>query len=257
VEEKRPNRIEDETIVTPGDEQAPATRPAEDEATAAGPVGEEAFTDRPTGDVTPIEGRTVFDDAVAGNSPTDETSMSPPASERISTPPPIGERATTRTRTDEPAEARPIGQETPSTRPIAYATPPEQIQPEARRLYRSRQERMLGGVAGGLAQYFNVDPALVRLAFVILTLSGGAGILAYIIMAIVVPERPTVESEPVITGTIDNNRGREVLALVLVGFGLLLLANNLGLFGFFRWQQFWPLVLIAIGIVLLFNRSRS
>ncbi|HUE75910.1 MAG TPA: PspC domain-containing protein, partial [Chloroflexota bacterium] len=141
--------------------------------------------------------------------------------------------------------------------PVAHETPPGHDQTNVKRLNRSRNERMLGGVAGGLAQYFNVDPAFVRLAFVILSLSGGAGILAYIIMIIVVPERPAHEPEPAITGSIDGNRGREFLALILVGFGLLLLANNLGLFGFLRWQQFWPLVLIAIGLFLLFNRPRS
>lgn len=60
-----------------------------------------------------------------------------------------------------------------------------------KRLYRSRGERMIAGVAGGLAEYFNVDPSLVRLAFVALTLfGGGTGLLAYLILAIVVPLEP-------------------------------------------------------------------
>jgi len=60
-----------------------------------------------------------------------------------------------------------------------------------RRLYRSRGDRMLAGVAGGLADYFGVDPTLVRLAFVLLALPGGApGILPYIVLALVVPEAP-------------------------------------------------------------------
>jgi phage shock protein C len=56
-----------------------------------------------------------------------------------------------------------------------------------RRLYRSTQDRMIGGVCGGLGDYFNIDATLVRLAFVIVTLLGGAGVLAYIIMWIVMP----------------------------------------------------------------------
>lgn len=61
-----------------------------------------------------------------------------------------------------------------------------------KRLYRSRDERMVAGVAGGIAQYFNVDPTLVRLAFVAFTLAGsGAGLLAYLTLAALVPLEPT------------------------------------------------------------------
>lgn len=57
-----------------------------------------------------------------------------------------------------------------------------------RRLYRSRDERMVAGVAGGISRYFNVDPTLVRLAFVAFTLAGGgSGLLAYVILAILMP----------------------------------------------------------------------
>ncbi|MCS6835152.1 MAG: PspC domain-containing protein [Anaerolineae bacterium] len=59
-----------------------------------------------------------------------------------------------------------------------------------KRLYRSREDRQLAGVCGGLAEYFNVDPTLVRLVFVAMTLLGGPGLLIYIIMAVVVPESP-------------------------------------------------------------------
>jgi phage shock protein C len=59
------------------------------------------------------------------------------------------------------------------------------------RLYRSRDERVLAGVAGGLAEYLDVDPSLVRVVWVILALfSGGAFLLIYIVMALVVPEEP-------------------------------------------------------------------
>ena len=59
------------------------------------------------------------------------------------------------------------------------------------RLYRSRSDRMLAGVAGGLAEHFDLDPSIVRVGWVILTiLSGGIFLLIYIVMAIVVPEEP-------------------------------------------------------------------
>jgi phage shock protein C len=61
---------------------------------------------------------------------------------------------------------------------------------EIKRLYRSRDERMLGGVSGGLAAYLNTDPTLIRLLFVLFALLGGPGIIAYLIMWIVVPLEP-------------------------------------------------------------------
>ena len=59
-----------------------------------------------------------------------------------------------------------------------------------RRLYRSRNDRTLAGVCAGIAEYFGWDPTLVRLAWVLLTLLGGSGILLYLIMWLVVPEAP-------------------------------------------------------------------
>ena len=70
---------------------------------------------------------------------------------------------------------------------------------EMKRLYRSRQERMLGGVCGGLAEYLNVDPTLIRLIFVVLALMAGPGILAYFIMWIIVPLEPKETAVPALT----------------------------------------------------------
>jgi phage shock protein C len=62
---------------------------------------------------------------------------------------------------------------------------------EKKRLYRSKKDRKIAGVCGGLAEYFGIDPVLPRLIFVILLLPGGLpGFLPYIIMWIVVPEDP-------------------------------------------------------------------
>lgn len=65
-----------------------------------------------------------------------------------------------------------------------------------RRLYRSRNERMIGGVCGGLGEYFNIDPTLIRLLFVVFALTGGSGVLAYLIFLVVVPEEPLDAPEP-------------------------------------------------------------
>lgn len=61
---------------------------------------------------------------------------------------------------------------------------------EIKRLYRSRTDRIIGGVSGGLGQYLGIDPTVVRLLFIIFALAGGPGLLAYIIMLIVVPLEP-------------------------------------------------------------------
>jgi len=62
---------------------------------------------------------------------------------------------------------------------------------EIKRLYRSKDERMLAGICGGLSEYFKIDPVIWRLLFVFATLAGGPGLILYIIMWIVVPEKPT------------------------------------------------------------------
>jgi phage shock protein PspC (stress-responsive transcriptional regulator) len=61
-----------------------------------------------------------------------------------------------------------------------------------KKLYRSARERMLGGVAAGVAEYFDIDPTIVRLVFVLSIFAGGAGIIAYIIMWIIVPQGPFI-----------------------------------------------------------------
>ena len=60
-----------------------------------------------------------------------------------------------------------------------------------KRLYRSRKDKMLAGICGGLAEYFAVDPSLVRIAGVLLCLYAGTGLLVYILAAIIIPEDPT------------------------------------------------------------------
>lgn len=57
-----------------------------------------------------------------------------------------------------------------------------------KRLFRSKKDQMIGGVCGGLAEYLNIDPAIVRIVAALLMLTWGTGILLYIIMWIVIPE---------------------------------------------------------------------
>ena len=65
-----------------------------------------------------------------------------------------------------------------------------------KKLYRSQKDRMVGGVCGGLGEYFGIDPTLVRLLFVFFALAGGPGLIAYLIFLIVVPDESSQTSSP-------------------------------------------------------------
>ena len=132
------------------------------------------------------------------------------------------------------------------------------------RLYRSRTDRMLAGVAGGLAEMWGVDPSLVRIAWALLVvLTGGLALLVYVVMAIVVPEGepgptsgPPAEPSRSAAGLRPTRAPRENDPSVAVIGGLLLI----GLGAFFLVREFlpaidfdviWPLVLIGIGVTLV------
>ena len=61
---------------------------------------------------------------------------------------------------------------------------------KGKKLYRSRENAMLAGVCGGIGEYFDIDPTIVRLAWVVLGFCGGVGLWAYIIAAVIIPQRP-------------------------------------------------------------------
>jgi phage shock protein C len=132
-------------------------------------------------------------------------------------------------------------------------------------LRRSRRRRRRGRGRGGIAEYFNVDPVLIRLAFVVVTLAGGAGVLAYIVLAIVMPDGDPVPSgggeAPFLTegvprtGPVTGRNASAIGALLLIGIGMLFLIDNLQWFGWFRPGMFWPLILIGLGVALLAKRG--
>ena len=59
-----------------------------------------------------------------------------------------------------------------------------------KKLYKSNTNKVIDGVCGGIGEYFNIDPTLVRLAWVVCCALGGSGLLAYIIMALIIPRQP-------------------------------------------------------------------
>lgn len=136
----------------------------------------------------------------------------------------------------------------------------------AKRLYRSATNRMIWGVCGGLAEYFDIDTVLVRVIFVILALgSGGVGVLLYILLAIVTPFRGVltpispegIQQEELEGSPQESVRGAQVAGTILVGLGLFFLLSNLNLFWWFRWGNLWPIILIAIGVAIFLGRWRK
>ena len=80
---------------------------------------------------------------------------------------------------------------------------------EPRKLYRSADDRWLAGVCGGLANYFNLDPTLVRVIFVVLALVGLGGVILYLLMWVIVPPEPTEEEQAIMDNIIDEEIAEE------------------------------------------------
>ncbi len=149
-----------------------------------------------------------------------------------------------------------------------------------KRLYRSRKNRMLGGVCGGIAEYFEIDPVIVRLVAVALFFVGGSAMLAYIIALIIIPYEPYEsvtgkDQSPAanlsVSASTDPARAAAAaprstanesvplfLGIVLIILGVLFLMHNLPFFSpFYHWARhyvrhfFWPSILIVFGVFLI------
>jgi len=122
-----------------------------------------------------------------------------------------------------------------------------------KRLYRSRHHRYLGGVCGGIADYFNIDPAMMRVLWVIFTLAGGAGLLTYIAALFIMENNPSdVATETEST----SHFGHHVLwGTVLIVLGLVLMFTNFKWFYFpffyIRWEVVLAALFIAVGVVIV------
>ncbi len=161
----------------------------------------------------------------------------------------------------------------------------------ATRLYRTVQGRVIGGVAGGLADFFGMDPTIVRLLFVLLVIFGGSGVLLYIILWIILPEKnpyntynsttyttPPAAGEgsgvgetyegfeqgkpanpPYSAGGAMNQSEAPVKRMQgsLIGGVLLIVVGSLFLMERFipriDFSDLWPVILIAVGLILIFG----
>jgi len=154
-----------------------------------------------------------------------------------------------------------------------------------KKLYRSRANRILAGVSGGLGEYFDIDPIIVRIIFILLALGHGAGVLIYVILALVIPSNPGQfktksdlgEKAKEVARELNDkaqklaedirdrrkeeypnprqsrNRGRNIIGFILIIIGLVALANVFFPLDWLGWNVFWPLIMIAIGFFLIFR----
>ena len=145
---------------------------------------------------------------------------------------------------------------------------------QPRRLQKSRNDKMISGVSGGMAEYFDIDPVFVRLGWVLsIFLTGGVSILIYLVMVIVVPKRTYAPAatadggegggEYVPESDEDENRRRErnryFLGIGLVLAGVALLAYNMNLYTLrmIDWGILGAVAVIGVGVALLIAGMRK
>jgi phage shock protein C len=125
---------------------------------------------------------------------------------------------------------------------------------------------VIGGVAAGLGNYLDVDPVLVRLAFVLLAFAHGFGVLAYLVFWVVVPRGEVAAPEagaqagPGFDAIREPARAQAAVGSLLVVVGAVLLAHNLGWLHWPHWLRFetlWPLFIVALGIGLILKSRRT
>lgn len=128
---------------------------------------------------------------------------------------------------------------------------------QARRLRRSRRDRVLAGVCGGLGEYLGVDPVLVRIAALLLVFAGGAGLVLYLLGWLAIPEEPEREAAAGVEAPPERERrrGAALLGLVFVALGALFLLDEL-FPDLLRWRYVWPVALIVVGLLVL-ARARA
>jgi phage shock protein C len=143
-----------------------------------------------------------------------------------------------------------------------------------KRLYRSCKDRILGGVAGGMAEYLEIDPIIARLVWIALVISG-VGVILYIIAWVLIPNDPQCENKKDVGDEMKEKanaaaeeikkavgkEGKNNYSLGLI-FGALLIFLGIGLFfqniiGVDFWKGFWPVVLIVVGLVLIMRAKEA
>jgi phage shock protein C len=137
------------------------------------------------------------------------------------------------------------------------------------RLTRSRDHRIIGGICGGLGDYFRIDPIIFRFTFIALLLAGGSSIVIYLILWLVVPKEPKAVSMNHAAGSPQGYDSSQpggtvgeadksvnlVMGLLLIAVGVFMLLHNL--VPYFRLEKLWPAILVILGLGLLFQKGRK
>lgn len=125
-----------------------------------------------------------------------------------------------------------------------------------KKLYRSRDNQTISGVCAGFAEYFNVDPTIIRILFVIALFQWGFGVLAYIICTIIIPVSPISNSNEYIyddttnyPSSFNSKTTRIIIGIFLVVIGVISILEKL--FNWFDFDLIWPITLISIGFLIL------
>jgi len=146
-----------------------------------------------------------------------------------------------------------------------------------KRLYRSRSNKMIAGVCGGIAEYFNVDPVLIRIIAVFLFFTGGSALIAYIIGMIVIPPQPIEElsaakgkavakTEAPTGGSSQDTTsvGALIVGVLLIIMGVIFTMRHIPIFSQYYWwfwhhgwDFFWPALLIVLGLILIIRGKRK
>lgn len=122
----------------------------------------------------------------------------------------------------------------------------------AKRMYLSKQNKVIAGVGGGLGEYFDIDPVLIRVGFVVLVFLHGFGLLAYIVAWIAMPRVPAdqVVVEPAPKPEPSPLR-KYLPGMSLVVIGLVFLLERT--FYWFEWRYLWPVLIIVAGLALIMS----
>lgn len=131
---------------------------------------------------------------------------------------------------------------------------------EPKRLYKSQTNKIIAGVCGGLAEYFDVDSVIMRVLFVLLAFFGGSGFILYIACWIIMPKSAPGGEGQNGPGESKATNARKVFGVVLIVGGAILLFSNLGFFSFLHmwdisWSFVFPILLILLGMAIIYYRQ--
>ena len=142
-------------------------------------------------------------------------------------------------------------------------------------IYRSETNKVIAGVAGGLGEYFNIDPTIIRIIFILLTIFGGSGLIIYVVLWLIIPSKSQTVEHPqdTIRSNIEDMKSTTKTfahsirnpgaggdnskfwwAIIIIFLGFFFLMNNYGLLEPLDLEKLWPIVLIIFGLAIILRK---